>query len=158
MTFEQAKRVLAALQRYQVEYVLIGSMAMAIHSVIRATRDMDFFIRPDADNVERLKRALRSVYDDDSIDEISADDLLGDYPAVQYGPPEDDASLDILTRLGEAFAYEDLEAEEVEVDGIVVRVATARMLIKMKANTVRPRDQADVLALRSHLGIEDDAS
>jgi hypothetical protein len=37
-------------------------------------------------NVERLKRALRSVFADPSIEDISADDLLGDYPAVQYIP------------------------------------------------------------------------
>lgn len=43
--------------------------------------------------------------DDPSIDEITAEDLLGDYPAVQYIPPEGAFRLDIPTRLGEAFAF-----------------------------------------------------
>ena len=49
---------------------------------VRATEDLDFFIRATAENVERLKRAFQQVYSDDpNIDDISADDLLGEYPA-----------------------------------------------------------------------------
>ncbi|CAN5619799.1 hypothetical protein BH24ACT14_BH24ACT14_16430 [soil metagenome] len=80
MRFEQAKALLAAFERERVRYVLIGSMAMAAHGLVRATRDIDFFVATDVDNVERLKRALRSVFDDASIDEISSDDLAGATP------------------------------------------------------------------------------
>lgn len=73
--------------------------------------DLDIFVAPERESVEALKRALRSVFADPSIDEISADDLLGDYPAVQYVPPEGAFYADILTRLGEAFRFEDLETQ-----------------------------------------------
>lgn len=118
MDFEEAKQVLAAFERAQVRYVLVGSMAMAVQGLVRATRDMDFFVSPEPDNIERLKAALKSVFADPSIDEISASELAGDYPAIQYVPPEGDFSLDILTRLGDAFRFETLEAEELLVDGI----------------------------------------
>jgi hypothetical protein len=39
-------------------------------------------VAPTEDNVARLKSALHEVFGDPSIDEISAEDLLGDYPAV----------------------------------------------------------------------------
>src|SRR5690606_36192504 len=55
VTFEEAKRVLAALQREGVAYVLVGSMGMAAHGLIRATRDIDLFVEPSEDNVDRLK-------------------------------------------------------------------------------------------------------
>jgi hypothetical protein len=42
-------RILAALDREGVRYVLIGSMAMAAQGLIRATRDIDFFVSPDPD-------------------------------------------------------------------------------------------------------------
>jgi hypothetical protein len=59
--------------------------------------------------LEALEHALRSAFADPSIDEISADDLLGDYPAVQYVSPEGAFYVDILTRLGEGSRFEDLE-------------------------------------------------
>lgn len=37
-----------------------------------------------ADNVERLKAALRAVIEDPSIDDKPAEDLCGAYPAVRY--------------------------------------------------------------------------
>lgn len=42
--FEEAKRILAAFERDGVQYVLIESMAMAAQGLIRATRDVDFFV------------------------------------------------------------------------------------------------------------------
>lgn len=143
MTLDEARRILAALEREQVEYVLIGAMAMAAQGLIRATRDLDFFVEPSPDNVERLKRALRSVFRDPSVDEISAEDLAGGYPAIEYVPPGGGYSLDILSRLGDAFRYEDVEWEETVLEGIRVRVATPRMLFRMKKDTVRPQDRVD---------------
>ncbi len=129
---------------------------MAAQGLVRATRDVDFFVDPRPDNVERLRRALKSLYDEDpSVDQISAADLGGDYPAVQYTPPHGLYSLDILSRLGTAFRYEDLEAEVVVVEGVRARVATPRMLYRMKKDTVRPQDRVDAEAIRSQFGLED---
>jgi hypothetical protein len=83
---------------------------MGLHGLVRGTQDLDIFIAPDAENVERLKQALRDVFDDPAIDDISADDLLGDYPAVQYRPPDGTFHIAILTRLGEAFRFEQTRA------------------------------------------------
>jgi hypothetical protein len=86
--FEDARSLLAALERGGVRYVLVGSMAMAVHGIVRATRDIDLFVRPDAGNIARLREALRTTFDDDDVDEIDADDLAGAYPVIRYGPPE----------------------------------------------------------------------
>ena len=108
------------------------------------------------ENVEVLKRALRSVFADPSIDEISADDLLGDYPAVQYVPPEGAFYVDILTRLGEAFRFEDLETQRLPFEGLLVTVVTPRQLYLMKKDTVRPKDRMDAEALRRKFGLPED--
>jgi hypothetical protein len=156
MDFRQAMRVLGAFAGHGVEYVLVGSMAMAAQGLIRATRDMDVFVAPDPANVERLKAALRELFADPSIDEIQAGDLAGDYPALQYVPPDGDYWIDILARLGEAFRFADLEAEVLEVEGLHVRVATPRMLYRMKRDTVRPQDRLDAEMLRQRFGLEED--
>jgi hypothetical protein len=44
-----AKSILAAFERERVRYALVGSIALATHGLVRATRDIDFFIAPDKD-------------------------------------------------------------------------------------------------------------
>ncbi|HVT56782.1 MAG TPA: nucleotidyl transferase AbiEii/AbiGii toxin family protein [Thermoanaerobaculia bacterium] len=157
MEFEEAKRILRALESEGVRYVLVGSMAMAAQGLVRATRDMDFFVASDPDNVERLRRALRSVFGaDPNLDQITTEDLAGDYPAIEYVPPQRAYSLDILSRLGEVYRYEQLEAEDVIVDGVRIRVATPRMLYRMKRDTVRPLDRIDAEAIRERFGLRED--
>jgi hypothetical protein len=153
---EEAKRIFAAFEREGVEYVLVGSMAMAAQGLIRGTRDIDFFVSPTVENVDRLKRALKSLYGGDpSVDEIQASELAGDYPAVQYGPPHGLYTMDILARLGEMFRYEDLEYEVVTVDGVPIRTATPAMLYRMKKDTVRPQDRLDAEAIRQEFDLKD---
>lgn len=68
----------------------------------------------------RLLAALRSVYADPCIDEISAADLCGECPAVRYGPPEG-SGLDIVTPIGEPFACANLAVETKRFQGVEVR-------------------------------------
>ena len=156
MEFDPARKVLEALEREQVRYAVFGGIAVNIHGLARATQDLDIFIAPDAGNVERLKRALRSVFEDPEIEEIRAEDLLGEYPAVQYVPPQGDFHLDILTRLGEMFRFETLEVQRLPFEGLEVTVVTPRMLYRMKKDTVRPKDRIDAAELRRRYGLEDE--
>ncbi len=104
--------------------------------------------RPDPDNIARLRNALKQVWNDPDIDQITAEDLCGDYPAVRYGPPQGTLYLDIITRLGEATAFADLNVEVKHAQGIPVRIATPDTLYRMKKDTVRPIDHSDAHALR----------
>ena len=135
---------------------MFGAVALGIHGLARATEDLDLFVAPDRENIERLKEALRGVFHDPHIEEISADDLLGDYPAVQYVPPDGAFHLDILTRLGEAFRWSDLEIERVPFEGLTVSVVSPRTLYRMKRDTVRTKDRADAEMLRRRFGLGDD--
>ena len=155
MQFIEAMRILSALERHGVAYVLVGSMAMAAQGIVRATRDIDIFVSADESNVARLRAALGEVFDDPEIEGISAADLAGEYPAIQYVPPDSDYWIDILSRLGEAFRYADLESEVVQIEGIAIRVATPRMLYRMKRDTVRPQDHADAQLLKQRFNVGD---
>lgn len=155
VTFGEVRQVLAALERHAVRYVLIGSMGMAAHGIVRATQDIDFFVDPSPANVARLRDALRSVFNDDSIDDITSEDLAGPYPVVRYGPPEGGWVIDLVGRLGRAYTFDDVEADVVEIDGVRVPVATTRMLYEMKRDTVRQQDRADAQALRERFDLEE---
>lgn len=157
MDRDEILRVLKAFEASGLDYVLIGATAMGFHGVVRATEDIDLFIKATADNVERLCAALKEAYGGDPhIDEISATDLLGEYPAVRYYPPSGDLYFDILTRLGEAASFDTVEAETITVDGIRVQVATPAALYRLKKNTVRPKDHQDAAALRERFNLRDE--
>jgi len=156
MEFDTVLEVLRAREAGGVECAVGGGVAINFHGLARATVHLDLFVARDAANVERLKTALRSVFADPSIDDISAEDLAGTYPAIQYVPPEGEFHIDILTRLGDAFRYEDIETQEIEVAGVRARVATPRMLYRMKKDTVRMRDRADAERLLGRFGPEID--
>jgi hypothetical protein len=154
---DEIMRVLRAFQAAGLEYVLIGAAAMGFHGLIRATQDLDLFIRATSENIERLRSGLSAVYQGDPhISEISSDDLLGDYPAVRYYPPSGDLYFDVLTRLGEAASFETVEAEIKEIDGTRVSVATPSALYKLKKGTVRLQDHADAAALRQRFNLSDE--
>ncbi len=65
-----------------------------------------------------------------------------------HGLPRFTEDLDILTRLGEAFRYEDLETQRMPFEGMLVTVVSPQTLYRMKKDTVRPKDRMDAEALR----------
>jgi len=152
--FDRLLDVLRALEAQGAEYVLVGGVAMGLHGLVRATQDIDLFVRPSAANVAKVKAALRAVWDDPAIDEITADDLAGDYPTIRYGPPGETLVVDLIGRLGDAIRFEDLAAERKLVEGVAVSVATPATLYRMKRDTVRPIDRQDAAALRDTFGLE----
>ena len=145
-----------ALNREGVDYAVVGAVALGLHGLARATEDVDLFVRPTTDNVARLRRALSSVWADPDIDSIVASDFAGEYPTIRYGPPDGSLTLDLLSRLGERFGYDDIETATVDLEGESVRAATPRMLYVMKRDTLRPLDHADAAALRRTFNLKDE--
>ena len=140
------------MERNGLRYAIFGGVALNFHGIARFTEDIDLFIEPARDNIERLKKSLREVFDDPEIDQIDADELLGEYPAVQYVPPGANFHVDILTRLGEAFAFSDLEVVRARLGAIDVSVVSPATLYRMKRDTVRLKDRADAEMLRQKFG------
>jgi hypothetical protein len=150
---EDLVRLFAALAAEDVAYVLVGGVAMNLHGVVRATEDVDLFVRSDAENVAGVRRALRRVYDDPDIEGIRAEDLAGAYPVVRYVPPRGGPVLDLIARLGDRFVFADLRSEVRDLGGVPVRLATPATLYAMKHDTVRPVDRADAERLRDAFGV-----
>ncbi len=155
MDYELNRKVLAALEREKVDYAIFGGVALNLHGLGRATQDIDLFVAPNAENIARLRAALDSVFHDPDIAEISSEDLLGDYPAIQYNPPIESYHLDILTRLGEVYNFANLEKQRLDFDGLEITVVTPRQLYRMKKDTVRPKDWDDAALLRRRFQLEE---
>jgi len=142
-------QVINQFEKENVEYVLIGGFAVVLHGFPRLTQDIDVFIRPTEENVKRLQRALKKVFDDNSIDEITYDELAR-YPVIRYGTP-DGFNIDIIAQIGEAIQFDDIEYDVMKVEGHGLKIADEHSLIRMKENTMREIDQADVRFLKEKL-------
>ena len=156
MNFERFLLLLRALEEHTVDYVLIGGVALNMHGIIRATEDIDLFVQPTAQNITRLRQALQAIWADPDIDQITVEDLCGEYPAIRYGPPDEDFAIDIISQLGAEIRFEDLQVETAHIEGVAVRLATPRTLFQIKRDTVRPIDQADAAMLLEKFALNDD--
>ena len=107
--FTEFIKVLKAFDKHKVEYILIGGVAVILQGMERLTRDIDIFVRMFPKNIEKLRKALYCVYEDISIKEITLEELQN-YPVIRYGTPNG-FYIDIITKIGNAFSYEDLEYE-----------------------------------------------
>ena len=145
--FDNFLGILDAFRQEKVEYILIGGFAVIIHGMPRVTQDLDIFVKMVPENIAKLRKALKKVFNDDSIDGITIGDL-NDYSVIRYGTP-DGFYIDILGRIGEFAAYDDLEYDTITVEGIEVRIAAIETLYWLKKDTLRPEDRRDAAFLAS---------
>jgi predicted nucleotidyltransferase len=141
--------IFRTLEAHSVEYVLIGGYAVVLYGLPRGTNDIDIFVNPTDKNIRLLQDALKSMFEDNSISEITLPELLK-YAVLRYGTPNG-FNVDIMVNLGERFSYNDLEFDTVEFEGIKIRIATPETLIRLKENTYRDQDKSDILFLKKLL-------
>ncbi len=55
------KQLLKSLKENNVNFVIIGGAAVIAHGLVRTTKDLDIFVEPTRENVERLFKALQNV-------------------------------------------------------------------------------------------------
>ncbi len=60
MLNQDYKDMLSAFNDEKVDYMIVGAYAVAAHGVVRATGDIDLWIRSSQDNARRAWRALAS--------------------------------------------------------------------------------------------------
>ena len=133
-----------------VSYVLIGGWAVIIHGFPRLTNDIDFLVDSSEENMSKIKSALNTVFNDESIDEIRLSDAA-DYSVIRYVAP-DGATIDLMARIGEVTDYRSVREHIVifEIFGNEIPVLDVEALIKLK-DTIRDKDKMDLAFLKEKL-------
>jgi hypothetical protein len=157
--FEPVK-LLDALQQHEVEFVVVGVIAAVAQGSPVPTRDLDITPLSSAANCERLANALRSV---------GAKLRLTDRTGLEF-PIEPrflagNKSLTLTTRFGVldldfmpagTGGFDDLRRNAIEVElgtSRPVLVAALTDVIRMKEAAGRPKDVAQLPALRQTLEV-----
>lgn len=142
---EKFLNLIRAFNDQGVDYALIGGFAMIVYGYNRYASDAEIFVRGGEENISKLRAALKKLYDDEAIDEITGEEIR-DYQVVRYGA-KDGFSIDIIEKLGEK-SIDDLEIRKEIFSGIEVRIASPETIYELKKVTGRPIDESDLLYLK----------
>lgn len=144
--FKEFLEVFKALDQQKVDYVLIGGVAVILHGMERLTRDIDIIVKMSPENIQKLRKALQMVFEDDAIEEITHPELYK-FPVIRYGTPNE-FYIDIMARVGELANFEDLEYITIEYQGVKIRIAKPESLFKLKKDSIRDKDRIDAIFLK----------
>ncbi len=137
-----------------MRFVLVGGLAVNAWGYLRATRDVDFVPDPSPENLAKLDALLRDLggkvdVGGDLLDANAISTFLrtGDRTLVAT----DFGQVDVLQGLPQVPSFEalDEDAEEVDLDGLLVRVCSLEHLLEMKRSSDRDRDRDDLRALEA---------
>lgn len=134
--------ILSAFSEEKVDYLLVGSYAMAFHGWARATGDIDLWVRPSKENAEKVWRALQKF--GAPLRDLDIQDLQLPEMVFQMGVPPN--RIDIITAI-DGVTEEEVWSRKETVDMYnltIPLIGKSDLLINKKA-TGRPKDQVDAL-------------
>lgn len=145
---EDFKDFIKALNENEVEYILVGGYAVILHGYNRTTGDMDIWVNRTIDNYRRLVSAFRD-FGMPTFDMTEENFLLNeDIDVFSFGVPP--VSIDLMTKTkGLEFEGCFENAEQVDLEGLTIKVLHLDDLIKAKNASNRPKDQDDIENLSS---------
>ena len=142
------KDLLAEFNARQVEYLIVGAHALAAHGHVRATQDLDIWVRPDPENAKRVMAALRAF--GAPLHDLTEQDLSR--PGLIFQIGVEPIRIDILTVIdGVQFEAAWSERIDLKFADQPVAVLSREHLIKNKLAAARTQDLADVERLQNKL-------
>jgi Nucleotidyl transferase AbiEii toxin, Type IV TA system len=144
--------LLRRLTEAEVDFVIVGGVAVVLQASPRFTKDLDICYAPARENLERLGvvladlgAKLRGVEEDlpfePDLRTLTQTQIL----TLSTG----DGDIDLLAEPAGSPGYEALRrrADRMDLDGLAVAVACVEDLIAMKRAVGRPQDLVDLEAL-----------
>jgi hypothetical protein len=136
----------AAFNAHDVEYLVVGAHALAAHGHVRATKDLDVWVRPTEANARQAYRALAAF--GAPLTELKESDLATQGTIFQIGVPP--VRIDIITRI-DGVTFEEAWPSRVATrfGEQPVGVLSRHHLIQNKRASGRLQDLADIERLES---------
>jgi predicted nucleotidyltransferase len=153
MSTKDLQAVIGNLEKNKVQYLLIGGFAMAFHGHVRATDDIDLWIKNTPENMRNLKQALV----DSGMPEAKAlrdtSQLVGGFTV--FNLLESDFKIDLFhnLKLYKEVDFDDCfkRAKVSDYYGIKIPVLSAEDLLKEKRSVAREKDAGDISFLQNLL-------
>lgn len=152
--------IFKALAAANVDYVVVGGLALIMHGHLRATRDLDLVIGLQPENCMKAADALSGIglrprlpvsladFTDPAKREEWAEQR--NMRVLQRWDPANPArSVDLFVR--EPIDFDTMLADSVvkDLDGVPIKIASIRHMVRLKQTAGRPQDLLDIEALQT---------
>ena len=140
------KELLLAFNAQNVEYLIVGAHALAAYGHVRATKDLDIWVRPEKSNAQRVLDALSDF--GAPLSDLTVEDLSRKKTIFQIGLPP--VRVDVITDIdGVEFGDAWPDRLEISLAGVPAFVISRHHLITNKKTSARLQDLADVEQLEA---------
>jgi len=138
--------VIEALSKSNVDFMLVGGLAVGIHGYPRYTGDMDLWLRPSHENMTNLKKALNLLgYDSKTIDSILSERPFNHPTPIRIFDEQDLFKVDLMTDIFyDKLSFNDCysESEIFKNERVSLRIINIDHLIEIKQNVKRYDDNS----------------
>ncbi len=135
------KDMLSCLIEEDVDFLIVGAYALAVHGFPRATGDIDIWVHNSQSNAERVVRALERFGAPTSA--LTVEDFTSPDIVIQIGV--EPSRIDLLTKIsGVEFEIAWTNKTKIKIDGLDVFVLSKENLLTNKRSTGRPKDVGDI--------------
>ena len=130
------------LDRHEVDYLVIGGVAVIYHGYVRSTADLDFWYNPVLSNFHKIVQAFKEY----GIDVSDLEKAVFDPQKTFLRFPVSNIRVEFLPAIPGNLSYKEVKAKAaiLKIDDIKISVIGYEDLIKNKATTNRLKDQADI--------------
>jgi hypothetical protein len=135
------KDLLSAFNAHGVEFLVVGAFALAAHGRVRATGDIDVWVRPSPENAARVLKAVTEF--GAPLHDLTAADLS--QPGLVYQIGVAPVRIDILTGIdGVEFSEAWARRVQTRFTDQAVSVLSIEHMIRNKRAAGRAQDLADL--------------
>lgn len=133
---------IACLNKNNVEYILVGGMAVLIHGYVRSTGDMDIWVNKTAENYKRLSTAFNDFHMP-VFDMTEQNFLHSDYDVWGFG--REPVKIEIMTDVkGLSFESAYSQSQLYNEEDLSIRHLHLNSLIEAKKASGRYKDLDDI--------------
>jgi len=134
--------VLEIFAKNKVRYILIGGLAVGYHGYQRYTGDMDLWLEPNRENLERLYKTLSDdlKYPNDLVKNIKDNRDIENPMPIRLISDDDTFYIDLMTNTFQReFNWQECfeQCQYMDLEKFKVPVVHINHLISMKENTTR---------------------
>jgi len=142
------ENLLVHLAKAQIDFLLVGGLAVALNGYPRMTEDVDLWVNPEPENIEKLIQALKH-YGQGFGGELRTEDFSDEPGAIRIN---ESFSIDLFVQMN-GMRYDEIvqHRSEHELSSLVIPYVDAEGLIKIKSGSHREKDLLDISVLKQIL-------
>jgi len=144
--------LLIELSLAKAEFLLVGDWAVVLYGHVRGTDDIDIFVRPTAENSQKVEAALAAFGAPLSAHGVTPEHFGREGEAYRFGIPP--LKVEVLTQIsGVTFDEAAQDSRTFDVEGHRIPYIGRAALIRNKKAAGRHKDLADVEELERALAL-----